>query len=189
MSVLYLFALVIFSKRDDDDDKCSGSNSSSQECEKPSTLTGATLAITICIPIIVVGLVLGLFVWRGYKKNKKEGLEFENDPEFNNPDSYINNDDINLSQYDNQNYKYKLDSSRGDNSFGKDTTDNAYPYPSKTSAASLSTATQSINFGGNDDRYNIALHAISPVSSRNNSTTKFHTPAYSKSKENLAPPK
>lgn len=60
-----------------DDDSCKNSNSS--ECEKPVQDNAKIIAISVCVPVFVIFLILGYLLYRNYRKEKKEMLE---DPDF-----------------------------------------------------------------------------------------------------------
>lgn len=78
---------LLFKRKSDD---CKGS---SQLCQTPENTTN-TLAIclAVIIPVVVVACVIAFFMWKNYRKNKKEILE-DNDPDFN-------ADNIMLPEYD-----------------------------------------------------------------------------------------
>lgn len=58
-------------------------------------MTSGELAAAICIPVVVVGSILGGLCIRAYKINKKEQREFEQDPEFyKNDEEFIGANDM-----------------------------------------------------------------------------------------------
>ncbi|CAI8492357.1 unnamed protein product [Pichia kudriavzevii] len=61
-------------------DKCVGSK---QECETGTDTTN-TLAIclAVIIPVVVVAIIIAFFIYKAYRRNKKEALE-DDDPDFN----------------------------------------------------------------------------------------------------------
>lgn len=52
-----------------------------QRCETGTNITGLTVGLSIGIPVFVFAIIIGFFVWRSYKKGKKES-ETDNDPDF-----------------------------------------------------------------------------------------------------------
>lgn len=67
-----------FYSRDDND--CSGRRAHSAECQKPQTEDGLTIGLAVALPVAAVIVVLGFFLFRNYRKNKKEDME--HDPDF-----------------------------------------------------------------------------------------------------------
>ncbi|KAI5962081.1 uncharacterized protein KGF55_003156 [Candida pseudojiufengensis] len=67
------------------------------QCEKPVSDNSLTIALSIVLPIVAILCVLGFFVYKNYRKNKKE--EMDKDPDF-----YENGDgtalpDFNIKHY------------------------------------------------------------------------------------------
>lgn len=60
-----------------DDSSCTGK----QKCQKGTNVTGTAVGLSIGIPVFVFLCIIGFFVWRSYKKGKKEA-ETDNDPDF-----------------------------------------------------------------------------------------------------------
>lgn len=52
----------------------------SQECAKPVNDNATIIAVCVVVPVVVILAVLGFFLWRNYRKDKKELLE--HDPDF-----------------------------------------------------------------------------------------------------------
>ncbi|CAH6721956.1 hypothetical protein CLIB1444_07S06238 [[Candida] jaroonii] len=78
---LYDIVDIYVRKSDDDDDKCSQKKyKDSAECQKPSSEDGLTIGLAVALPAVAVILVLGFFLFRNYRKNKKEDME--HDPDF-----------------------------------------------------------------------------------------------------------
>ncbi|KAI5949919.1 hypothetical protein KGF54_005397 [Candida jiufengensis] len=70
------------------------------QCEKPVSNNSLTIALSIVLPIVAILCVLGFFIYKNYRKNKKE--ELDNDPDF-----YENGDgtalpDFNIKQFNHQ---------------------------------------------------------------------------------------
>ncbi|OBA23780.1 hypothetical protein METBIDRAFT_10007 [Metschnikowia bicuspidata var. bicuspidata NRRL YB-4993] len=59
---------------------CSGSNSLDSRCEKPSPGTALEIGLGVGIPVFVIACVLGFFVLKNYRKEKKEAMS--HDPDF-----------------------------------------------------------------------------------------------------------
>lgn len=52
----------------------------SDQCEKPVSDNSVTIALSIVLPCLAIVAVLGYFLYRNYRKDKKESLE--HDPDF-----------------------------------------------------------------------------------------------------------
>lgn len=61
-------------------DACSGKNASSSQCEKPASETGLEIGLGVGVPIAVILMVLGVFMYRNYRKERKEAMD--HDPDF-----------------------------------------------------------------------------------------------------------
>lgn len=59
---------------------CDSSNSDADECQKPESSSGLTIGLAIGIPVALIIMILGFFLLRNYRKDKKE--EKEHDPDF-----------------------------------------------------------------------------------------------------------
>ncbi|ODV78161.1 uncharacterized protein CANTADRAFT_7613 [Suhomyces tanzawaensis NRRL Y-17324] len=59
-------------------DRCKHSNSG--ECQKPVSNNAETIALAVVLPCVVIIIVLGCFLFRNYRKEKKESME--HDPDF-----------------------------------------------------------------------------------------------------------
>lgn len=72
------------SKTSDDDSETSSDyckkHPNSSECEKPVSNDSLTIALSIVLPVVAILCVLGYFLYRNYRKDKKEDLE--RDPDF-----------------------------------------------------------------------------------------------------------
>lgn len=66
-------------KRALDADECK-KHPNTPDCETPVHDNAATIAVSVCVPVVVICMVLGFFLWRNYRKDKKEMLE--HDPDF-----------------------------------------------------------------------------------------------------------
>ncbi|KAI5902377.1 hypothetical protein K4G60_g1518 [Candida parapsilosis] len=79
---IYLYERA--SKTSDDDSETSSDyckkHSNSSECEKPVSNDSLTIALSIVLPVVAILCVLGYFLYRNYRKDKKEDLE--RDPDF-----------------------------------------------------------------------------------------------------------
>lgn len=70
-------SLLPRSKKSSDD--CDDDDSSSQ-CQKPVSTDSLTVGLAVGIPVALIILVLGFFLFKNYRKDKKESLE--HDPDF-----------------------------------------------------------------------------------------------------------
>lgn len=61
-------------------DKCSGSNKHKADCETPVNDDAMTIGLGVGIPVFVILCVLGVLLYRTYRRNKKEAME--HDPDF-----------------------------------------------------------------------------------------------------------
>lgn len=59
---------------------CSGKNASSSQCEKPASNNALEIGLGVAIPLFLILVVLGFFLFRNYRKEKKELLD--HDPDF-----------------------------------------------------------------------------------------------------------
>ncbi|KAG7759127.1 hypothetical protein KL911_000264 [Ogataea haglerorum] len=59
-------------------DKCS---KGTQYCQTSNDVSSTTIVLAVVIPVAVVAMVVAFFIWRAWKRNKKEALE-DNDPDF-----------------------------------------------------------------------------------------------------------
>jgi hypothetical protein len=59
-------------------DSCSGDK---QKCQKGSYVDAKTVGISVAVPVAVFLLIIGFFMWRSYRKGKKESAE-DDDPDF-----------------------------------------------------------------------------------------------------------
>ncbi|KAG7882243.1 hypothetical protein KL935_001400 [Ogataea polymorpha] len=59
-------------------DKCS---KGTQYCETSDALSSTSIVLAVVIPVAVVAMVVAFFIWRAWKRNKKEALD-DNDPDF-----------------------------------------------------------------------------------------------------------
>lgn len=59
---------------------CDGKDKNSSQCEKPSNENGLEIGLGVGIPVFLILVVLGFFLWKNYRKQKKESLE--HDPDF-----------------------------------------------------------------------------------------------------------
>ncbi|CAN3478546.1 hypothetical protein DICA0_E09736 [Diutina catenulata] len=66
-------------KRASDADECK-KHPNTPDCETPVHDNAATIAVSVCVPVVVICMVLGFFLWRNYRKDKKEMSE--HDPDF-----------------------------------------------------------------------------------------------------------
>jgi len=57
-------------------------NKDSQLCATGESTSAWEVCLAVILPVFFIGVILGYFVWRAYKKNKKEALE-DDDPDFN----------------------------------------------------------------------------------------------------------
>ena len=74
-------SLLILFPRDDKD--CSkAANKNSQLCATGTSTSTLAICLAVILPVFFIGIFLGYFAWRAYKKNKKEALE-DDDPDFN----------------------------------------------------------------------------------------------------------
>lgn len=65
--------------------KCKGDS----KCQKPTDSTSSTaVAIAVVVPVVVVFIVLGIILWRVWRRNKKESLE-DDDPDFDGDGEYL----------------------------------------------------------------------------------------------------
>ena len=55
-------------------------HSKSNLCQKPVSSNALTITLAVVVPTVIVCIVLGYFLFRNYRKNKKE--ELEHDPDF-----------------------------------------------------------------------------------------------------------
>ena len=80
-STHYLFERASKSSSSDDSssDYCE-KHPNSSECEKPVSNDALTIALSIVLPVVAILCVLGYFLYRNYRKDKKEDLE--RDPDF-----------------------------------------------------------------------------------------------------------
>lgn len=62
------------------DDECDGDKKDSAECQKPVSQDSLTIGLAVGLPAAAVIVILGYFLFRNYRKNKKEDLE--HDPDF-----------------------------------------------------------------------------------------------------------
>ncbi|QPG74135.1 hypothetical protein FOA43_001457 [Brettanomyces nanus] len=69
-------------RRADSDSKCNKKNSSSQYCETGQNTSALVISLAVVIPVVVIGIIVGFFTWKAYRRNKKEALE-DDDPDFN----------------------------------------------------------------------------------------------------------
>lgn len=74
--------------------KCTGTK---QQCETPSSMNTLAICLAVIIPVVLVALVVGFFAWKAYRRNKKEFLEEDDNPDFN-------SDNIILPDFPNENY-------------------------------------------------------------------------------------
>ncbi|KAK6462665.1 hypothetical protein DFJ63DRAFT_313793 [Scheffersomyces coipomensis] len=58
--------------------RCKDNNSF--ECQKPVNDNTVTIIVAVVIPVVVISIILGYFVFRNYRKDKKEAME--HDPDF-----------------------------------------------------------------------------------------------------------
>ena len=73
------------SKSSDDDSDSSSSdycknNPKADQCEKPVSDNSVTIALSIVLPCLAIFCVLGYFLYRNYRKDRKESME--HDPDF-----------------------------------------------------------------------------------------------------------
>lgn len=73
-------AVDIYIRAASSSDKCSGSNSKDASCQKPVSENAVTIAVSVVVPVVVICAVLGYFLYRNYRKDKKEQLD--EDPDF-----------------------------------------------------------------------------------------------------------
>ncbi|KAG7819568.1 hypothetical protein KL928_002242 [Ogataea angusta] len=59
-------------------DKCS---KGTQYCQTSDDLNSTSIVLAVVIPVAVVAMVVAFFIWRAWKRNKKEALD-DNDPDF-----------------------------------------------------------------------------------------------------------
>lgn len=59
--------------------RCKG-HSDSGDCQMPLTSDALTIALAVCIPVVVILLVLGFFLYKAYRRDRKELME--HDPDF-----------------------------------------------------------------------------------------------------------
>ncbi|RCK54778.1 hypothetical protein Cantr_04769 [Candida viswanathii] len=77
--------IQIRASRSSDDSSSSSSdyckdNPKSNQCEKPVSDNSVTIALSIVLPCLAIFAVLGWFLYRNYRKDKKESME--HDPDF-----------------------------------------------------------------------------------------------------------
>ncbi|TID30541.1 hypothetical protein CANINC_000895 [Pichia inconspicua] len=62
-------------------EKCTGD---AQMCQTGVDTTNTlTICLAVIIPVVVIGLIVGFFAFKAYRRNKKEFQEEANDPDFN----------------------------------------------------------------------------------------------------------
>lgn len=61
-------------------DACLGKNADSNACEKPSSENGLEIGLGVGLPMALILAVLGVFMYRNYRKEKREAME--HDPDF-----------------------------------------------------------------------------------------------------------
>lgn len=59
---------------------CSGKNAHDSQCEKPASNNGLEIGLGVGIPVFLILCVLSLFMFKNYRKEKKEAME--HDPDF-----------------------------------------------------------------------------------------------------------
>lgn len=68
------------SSKASESNSCKGKNANSSACEKPVNEDGLEIGLGVGIPVFVILCILGFFVLKNYRKNKRESLE--RDPDF-----------------------------------------------------------------------------------------------------------
>lgn len=115
-----------------DDNDCDGKNKHSPQCQKPTTTGGLSIGLAVGLPVLLIAVALGYFLYRNYRKAKKEDMEHDPDfdengeatalPDFkpyqaNSPTGNFNNNPIYEMEdpFDNRNIRSPYGRGYGDN--------------------------------------------------------------------------
>lgn len=72
--------MMVPTRRDDTMDSYCKSHPKEAECSKPVSENATIIAVCVVVPVVIIACILGWFLWRNYRKDKKE--QMEHDPDF-----------------------------------------------------------------------------------------------------------